>query len=61
MSSARVTPSSAPTKPPAQPLTEGNGDSTPVRDEVDDVERCATPVMDEAGEEGGSTPVRDEW
>lgn len=38
-------------------------EGTPVRDErEDEVARCATPVLDEpAGDDGGSTPVRDEW
>lgn len=41
------------------PRESGDSDSTPVRDEVQEGERCATPVLDEV-DEGGSTPVRDE-
>ncbi|XP_067944816.1 pre-mRNA cleavage complex 2 protein Pcf11-like [Watersipora subatra] len=45
-----------------QRTTEDSDDGTPVRDErEDDVERCPTPVMDEHSDDGGSTPVRDEW
>lgn len=56
-----VAPTVVSTAPLGAPMS-SQDDSTPVRDEVEDgVERCATPVLDETGDDGGSTPVRDEW